>query len=387
MPFKYSVNKTGHGAGGIKDPNSEMMSTVNKFTLEDLKKEEVFIGKLLLAHNAIDRDGERFSERMLENFATTIPGKSFIDAHRHGPPGFALFFDAKVISMSKDEAYEKTGEDLKLPPTINEVKFLKVYYYMLNNDANKDMVDNILAGIRRHVSIGFGAEERSPVKDSQENVLYYEYRGKGEALEGSFVWLGAQPGATTTAKGASPASASSEGANSDGDQTTKKSSLKKEEETEEQKAMNKLFFKALGLSEDASETEVLKALGVNNERIKSLELIVAPLGDDVTAETVKTLQRQAECGVKFIDSLVDDIVAIERQKGRVGDSEDEVKARKDQLKSRSVDELQGDLKFYQGDESAGGDNADKGASSSTLGKAPVGSQAGNSEGRKSYRKP
>jgi hypothetical protein len=52
-------------------------------------------------------------------------------------------------------------------------------------------------GITRHCSIGFAAAGCNPIrKEPNGPALYWEYTTPGEALEGSLVWLGAQPGAT-----------------------------------------------------------------------------------------------------------------------------------------------------------------------------------------------
>lgn len=189
---------------GIKEasggqPNAEALAKINQFALSEQTAATVYARKFLMAHNMVDRDNERFSEAILEDFAKTFPGKSFLFAHdRYGnylPLG--LFYDAATQEISPDAYKAMTGEDPRLPDDIKTVKILWAHFYMAKTAENQHVISNIEAGTFRHGSIGFRAADLAPVKNTNGLTLYYQYTGPGEATEGSLVWLGAQQGATT----------------------------------------------------------------------------------------------------------------------------------------------------------------------------------------------
>lgn len=175
----------------------EMLAKINGFALEPLAAEQVYVRKFIMAHNAIDRDGERFSEQILDFFAETFPGKSFLFAHDRRSLPFGLWFDATTEEMTPEQFKILTREAPQLPDGVATVKVLWTWAYMLKEEFNAPIIKNIDAGIHRHVSIGFNAVDLIAVKKEINGpTLYWEYVPPGEALEGSLVWLGAQPGAT-----------------------------------------------------------------------------------------------------------------------------------------------------------------------------------------------
>jgi hypothetical protein len=173
-----------------------ILAKINRYALKQLTADEVFVRKYLMAHNVIDRDNERFPEKILDDFAATFPGKSFLIGHERGGPGKGLYFDASTEEMTPDQFKALTGEEARLPIDMQKVKVLWGWVYMLKAEFNESMIANIDAGIYRHASIGFKAADITPIKGEYDNILYWEYVPPGEALEGSLVWLGAQPGAT-----------------------------------------------------------------------------------------------------------------------------------------------------------------------------------------------
>lgn len=186
----------------IADPVTQgMLSRINNFALKPLTTEEVYVRKFLMAHNAVDRDNERFPEGLLDDFAATFPGKALLVGHDRSGPGKGLFFDASTEEMTPDQFTALTGESVRLPEGIANAKVLWAWAYMLQQ-FNGEIIANLDAGIYRHASIGFRASDLNPVKGAYDNTLFWEYVPPGEALEGSIVWLGAQPGAS--AKNKSP---------------------------------------------------------------------------------------------------------------------------------------------------------------------------------------
>jgi hypothetical protein len=174
----------------------EILAKINKYALRVLNADEIFVRKYLMAHNAVDRDNERFSEELLSDFAKTFPGKSFMISHDRSTLGKGLFFDALTEEMTPEQFTALTGEEARLPDRKSTVKVVWAWVYMLKAQFNEEIIANIDAGIYRHASIGFRANDIAPVKGQYDQTLYYEYQAPGEALEGSLVWLGAQPGAT-----------------------------------------------------------------------------------------------------------------------------------------------------------------------------------------------
>lgn len=174
----------------------DILAKINQFVLSELKSEEVFARKYLMAHNAVDRDNERFSEPLLDDFARTLPGKSLLNGHDRKSLPIGLFFDASTEELTPEQFKALTGEEARLPENVSMVKVLWGWVYMVKAQFNESMIANIDAGIYRHASIGFNASDIIPIKGTLNEVLFHEYIRPGEALEGSIVWLGAQPGAT-----------------------------------------------------------------------------------------------------------------------------------------------------------------------------------------------
>lgn len=187
------------GAG--KAVSDDQIAKINKFALVQLKPEQVYVRRYLVAHNGIDRDNERFSEDLLKDFTATLPGKGFfVEGHPSswsgkGQPGEGRFYDASTEEMTPEEFKNITHEEITLPEGITKAKVLWGDAYLLKLDSNADTLAKIDAGIYSFVSIGFKAP-LVDVTDKNGNVIYGEYKSKGQAMEGSLVWLGAQQGAS-----------------------------------------------------------------------------------------------------------------------------------------------------------------------------------------------
>lgn len=181
----------------------DQLAKINRFARKPLTAEEVFHVPILLGHNGIDRDNERFHEDLLKDFARTLVGKGFFVAGHPsswsgtGGPGEGKYFDASVDQMTPAQFKDVTGEDIILPEGADTVHALMTHAYMLKLASNEDARKNIDGGIFSFASIGFQAPYFN-ITDDLSNHKYGEYRPKGEALEGSLVWLGAQPGAGVT---------------------------------------------------------------------------------------------------------------------------------------------------------------------------------------------
>ncbi|MBO1225039.1 MAG: hypothetical protein JYX80_11485 [Candidatus Scalindua sediminis] len=178
------------------DVTPAMLAKINGYSMKTLTAEDVYVRKYVLANNGIDRDRERFPEKLLDDFARTLPGRSFLEVHDKSRLPLGLFFDASTEELSPEKFLQLTGEEIKLPGYITDAKVLWGWLYLVKSDFNEKLIVNLEAGIYRYISIGFSASDLKPVKGEFDQILYYEYIGPGEAREGSIVYLGAQPGAT-----------------------------------------------------------------------------------------------------------------------------------------------------------------------------------------------
>ena len=194
----YSFKTKAVGSG--KPLEDSQLAKINTFAPVALTSDQVYIRRFLMAHNAIDRDNERFTEELLDNFAASLPGKGFFDEghpsswNGSAGPSEGRFFDASTEAMTPEAFTQLTGETPKMADGIISVKVLWGDVYILKLESNADLRMKIDGGICSFISIGFKATYFE-VTDERGNYIYGEYRPKGEALEGSLVWLGAQPGA------------------------------------------------------------------------------------------------------------------------------------------------------------------------------------------------
>jgi len=257
--------------GNGKEATPEQLAQINKFSLVDLKPEQVYVRRFLMCHNAIDRDRERFNEILLEDFAKTLPGKGFfVEGHPSswsgkGGPGEGRFFNAMTEMMTPEQFKKLTHEDCVLPENVKQVKVLWADAYTLKLESNADTLAKIDAGIYCFASIGFNAPLMD-VTDERGNMKYGEYQSKGEALEGSLVWLGAQPGAA--AQKCADCKNNKEGSMNQA--PTKKEGAKMEIK-DFIKNLSVKIGKTFSDEPANAEKEILSLLSEKDEKIKALE--------------------------------------------------------------------------------------------------------------------
>lgn len=183
---------------------SEDMEKINRFTRRELTAEQVYTFNISLCNNDIDRDFEKFSVEALHQLAELFVGKTGICDHSmRAADQKARIYDAYVEKC--DGQYTADGEDLYV---------LRGRAYMLNNDENKQLIDEIDAGIKKEVSVSCsmgkstcsicGADKRV---SRCEHIPGREYSGKKcfsvladaqDAYEFSFVAVPAQRDAGVT---------------------------------------------------------------------------------------------------------------------------------------------------------------------------------------------
>ena len=190
----------------IGQPSPSDLETINKlFALEALAPEDIFVVKMHLANDQIDRSFERFPVPVLERFADTIIGKHLLTGHDKTNVPAGTFFDADVVRQSDGSHHLVTRAYL---------------------DANDALVGKIRKGIAKDVSIGAAVDQltcdlcgksyhaQPGDKEPCRHQLSQQYDGdtctatyggdltKYEAHEGSLVYLGCQRGAQVVSQAA-----------------------------------------------------------------------------------------------------------------------------------------------------------------------------------------
>ncbi len=180
------------------------LKVINQFSRRELTEDEVYIFNVTLCNNDIDRDNERFSVEALGQLAKLFVGKTGISDHSmRSADQKARIFDTWV--EKREGATTVDGQPLYC---------LMARAYMLNNDTNRALIDEIDAGIKKEVSVSCsmargicsicGKDKRH---ERCEHIAGKEYGGKmcyvtledaSDAYEFSFVAVPAQREAGVT---------------------------------------------------------------------------------------------------------------------------------------------------------------------------------------------
>src|SRR5687767_7947282 len=92
-------------AGG-SEPTAAELAQINRFALEELTAEAVYVRQVRLATDAYDRTWERLPRVYLERFAQTLPGKPLLLGHDHAETPTGLWFAAAVRRAGEGEPGE-----------------------------------------------------------------------------------------------------------------------------------------------------------------------------------------------------------------------------------------------------------------------------------------
>ena len=180
--------------------NDAELAKINKFTLEPLEADKVFIFKVAACDNELDdRNFEPFNLRALKDLKKLYVGKTVIKDHsRRADNQIARVYDAELVSDT--EKVTGAGEVFTT---------LVLKCYMVKTSRNSDLITEIKAGIKKEVSTGTRAKKMICSICGVDNMKTYcphywgkEYEGKlcyftldgaKDALELSFVAVPAQP--------------------------------------------------------------------------------------------------------------------------------------------------------------------------------------------------
>ena len=111
----------------------------------EIKQDELFTYKVVLCDNLVDRDFEMFSHKALENVVERFKGVVGIEDHNPTVKNnhSRIYKTELVTDTSRQNEF---GDDYEC---------VVAYAYTLNNDKNKDLIDEIKSGLKKEVSIGF----------------------------------------------------------------------------------------------------------------------------------------------------------------------------------------------------------------------------------------
>lgn len=164
-------------AAAVKQVSEADLALIQSYALREVGADEVRVYEANVANNQVDRDNERFSEEILQDFAETLPGKSVLIGHQWGPPGVGRVFKALLVQQ-------------------DDRQWLRASFF-IPKLGNEKLINDIDLGVATWVSIGFYAPDRVEIIGKDGQPVYREYRRgpngeRGEAIELSFVFLGAQ---------------------------------------------------------------------------------------------------------------------------------------------------------------------------------------------------
>ena len=128
---------------GTQEVTEAELKAINKYTLEPLTAEDVFTFSAVLCDNELDRDYEQFSLKALHELQKLFVGKTVIKNHSwDANDQVARIYATELVESGK---FLSNGE----PYTQ-----LKAHIYMVRTDANKDLIAEIKAGIKKEGSVG-----------------------------------------------------------------------------------------------------------------------------------------------------------------------------------------------------------------------------------------
>ena len=123
--------------------SGEELEKINGYAREPLTEDKVFVFRVALCDNDIDRDGEKFSSGALEKLAELFKGRTGIFDHDpKSSKQTARIFDTWVETLP-----EKTTTDGEV------YRRLMAKAYMVRTGSNGDLISEIQSGIKKEVSI------------------------------------------------------------------------------------------------------------------------------------------------------------------------------------------------------------------------------------------
>lgn len=154
---------------------------INRYSVRELRPEDVYCFSVVLCDNEVDRDCERITEKALQKLAALFVGKTGIMDHDWSAENQI----ARLYRVEVEDTTEKNALGLPL-------KRLRGSAYMMKNEENKATIDAIDGGILKEVSVGFACGPAlcsccgKPLKRNWETWKHQCETGhiKGETYDG-----------------------------------------------------------------------------------------------------------------------------------------------------------------------------------------------------------
>jgi hypothetical protein len=177
------------------------LAAINRLAIEPLTLDDVYVFELEACDTEIDRANERFDRSAIDQMAERYIGKTVIKDHmRRSDNQFARVYDA----------YGEDGTSSKGEP----VRKLILRCYTRDCEANKEMIADIKAGIKKEVSVSFlpgsytcsicGRDNKSdgmcrhwPGREYDGEKCHFTFSDIQDVYEVSFVAVPCQPDAAT----------------------------------------------------------------------------------------------------------------------------------------------------------------------------------------------
>lgn len=119
------------------------LKKINKYTLSPVSADDVFVFKATMADNMQDdRNYMPFSLKALKDLKKLYPGKTMLKDHDRSA-------DSQIARVYDTELIEHENKKNELGETYAE---LVAKIYMIKTDSNKDLIAEILGGIKKEVS-------------------------------------------------------------------------------------------------------------------------------------------------------------------------------------------------------------------------------------------
>lgn len=191
------MKKNFDNAISLCDISAEELEKINKYSLTELKAEDIFAFSVVLCDNEVDRDFECFDLPALKTLSELFVGKTGILNHdMKAENQVARIYSAEVETTENKTSY---GE---------KYARLKARAYMLRNEKNSPLIDEICAGIKKEVSINCAVKEivcsvcgknvkKTGCEHTKGKNCYHILKNPTDAYEWSFVAVPAQKNAGT----------------------------------------------------------------------------------------------------------------------------------------------------------------------------------------------
>ena len=125
------------------------LEDINRLSRTPLTEAEVYAFSVRLCDNEVDRDGERFAPRTLEQLAPLFVGKSGIFDHNWSAQG-------QAARLYRTEVVAEPG---RLTQAGDPYCWLKGYAYMVRTPDNQSLIAEIEGGIKKEVSVACSVEK------------------------------------------------------------------------------------------------------------------------------------------------------------------------------------------------------------------------------------